>query len=232
MKSAFFVNFKKMTHSVVHNISANRMRGRVIERFAKKINLIYFGAVSQRNDEHQVVRGFTVSSTHKDYHYCVGSIDGYDITIVDRNDASVGNDGLVSFNNWIIMTFSLHTKQDVPHIFINANNQNNSAYNSFFTTNPILNKIKLGTFEQYDLEFTSRFTIYASFANSIEVERLMPVSATRVLGTHFWPYSAELQDGNLYIYCDIKKIASSTLDTMLADGLWLAQRIDSQIELI
>lgn len=232
MKSAFFINLKKITHSVVHNISASRVRGRVIEKFARKINLIYFGAVNQRNDEHQVVRGFTVSSTHKDYHYCVGSNDDYDITIVDRNDASLGSDGLVNFNNWIIMAFSLHTKQDVPHVFINANNQNNSAYNSFFTTNPILNEIKLGTFEQYDPEFTSRFSIYASFTDSIEVERLMPASVTRVLGAHFWPYSTELQDGNLYIYCDIKKITSSTLDTMLEDGLWLARHVDTQIELI
>jgi len=232
MKPSFIASFKQLSHNVIHNISANRSRGRVIKKFAKRVGLIYFGAVNQHDDEHQIVRGFTVSSTHHDNHYCVGSVDNYDITLVDRIDANFGADGSAIFNNWAILSFKLQTRQDVPHIFINANDHLSRAYNNIFKIYPTFNLVKFGTFEQYDLEFNSRFNIFASIVDSIEVERLIPASSTRVLGAHFWPYSAEIYEGYLFVYCDSARISNSTLDTMFEGGLWLARHIDSQIELI
>lgn len=232
MKPTLLATFKRTSHNIFRNITSTRTRRHVIEKFTKKTGLIYFGAVDQRSDEHRVVRGFTVSSTHQDNHYSVGSIDGYDITVVDRNDAIPKSDGSIIFNSWLIMAFDLQTKQDLPHVFINANNRDCFAYNSIFTTYPMLSKVDMGTFEDYGLEFTSRFAIYASLTDSIETERLLPVSASRVLGAHFWPFSAEIDDKILYVYSDAKKITNSALDTMLESGLWLARHIDSQIELI
>jgi hypothetical protein len=232
MKPTLFTSFKCVSHNIFRNITATRTRRHVIEKFTNKVGLIYFGSVSQHEDEHRVVRGFTVSATHQDNHYSVGSISGYEITVVDRSDAIPKSDGSIIFNDWLIMTFDLQTKQDLPHIFINANNHDSIAYDSIFKVYPMLSRVNLGTFEDYDSEFISRFTIYAALTDSIEAEKLLSVSATRVLGAHFWPHSAEIHDGVLYVYSDAKNITGNTLDTILAGGLWLAHHIDSQIEQI
>jgi hypothetical protein len=55
-----------------------RARGVVLRRFSKKLGFVYFGNVDQHDDEHEVIRGLTVSTTHKDAHYAVGSFDDYD----------------------------------------------------------------------------------------------------------------------------------------------------------
>ena len=51
-----------------------------------KLALVYFGHVSQRDDEHHMVRGVTVSNKHKDDHYCIGTYDSYDTIFVEWSD--------------------------------------------------------------------------------------------------------------------------------------------------
>lgn len=51
-----------------HSVSA-RSRGAVLKKFAHKIGLVYFGVVDQHQDDHEVIRGLTVSTTHRDDHY-------------------------------------------------------------------------------------------------------------------------------------------------------------------
>lgn len=226
------IRFRHLTHNILRNISANRIKKRLITKFSKKIGIIYFGTVDQHKDEHRVVRGFTVSPSHRDYHYSVGSVDGYDVTLVDRTDLMAQKDGSVVNRNWLIMAFDLHTKIDVPHIFINSNGHNPAAYAMLFDIFPILTPVGLGTFEDYNPEFTSRFTIYAQPSDFIEVERLIPAKTARVLSAHLWPYSAEIKDDVLYIYSSDNHLSQNTLDTILEIGIWLAKQIDSQIESI
>ena len=209
-----------------------RTRKRVVKRFADKIGLLYFGYVNQHSDDHRIVRGFTVSSTHQDNHYCVGSINEYDITMVDRCDLVRQPDDSIATYNWLIMAFDLHTKQDLPHIFINALNHDSKPYATLFTTFSSMKQIDLGTFEDYGSEFTSRFAIYSQPSASIEVEKLFPNIATRVMGTHFWPMSAEIHENILYVYSDEEQIIHNLLDTMLQSGLWLAGHLDLQAEIV
>jgi hypothetical protein len=232
METALLTNFRRASYNIIHNITTARTRKHVIEKFTKKHSMVYFGSVNQYRDEHRVVHGFTVSSTHNDNHYSVGTVDDYDVTIVDRSDALPNIDGTVKIYSWLIMAIDLHTKQDIPHLFIGANNHNTEPYNSLFTTYPMLRKVELGTFEDYDPEFTSRFNIYTQPSDSIEIEHLFQAKITRVLGAHFWPYSAELYNGVLYVYSDDNKTTQHTLDTMLENGLWMAHHLDSQIELV
>lgn len=232
MKKRLVTRFRAVSHDIFRNITATRAHRRVISRFDKKIGLVYFGAVNQRLDDYRVIRGFTASSTHQDNHFSVGSIDGYDVSMVDRSDAIFKDDGSVTFSNWIIAAIDLKTTQDVPHIFIGANHQNNKSYSTLFATNPLLNKVDLGTFENYEIEFTSRFTIYSPPADSIQVEKLFPAMSARVIGAHLWPYSVEVIQGVLYVYCDTENVTSNDLTAILNIGLWLARHIDSKIEQI
>ena len=222
---------KTVSHNIFRNITATRADRRVFERFDKKNNLMYFGAVNQHTDEN-IIRGFTVSATHQDNHFSVGTVNDYNVSIVDRSDALINDDGSVSFNNLIIAAIDLKTSQDLPHIFIAANNQNSNAYRSLFETNPILEKINLGTFEVYNEDFTSRFTMYSPLADAIQVEKLFPAVTARVIGTHLWPYSVEITKGVLYVYCSTERVTTNDLTGMLNIGLWLARHVDLKIEQI
>lgn len=230
MSLNMLASIRRATQNIFHNIANSGIRKRVIARFAKLNNLAYFGSVDQRHDEHRVVRGFTVSSTHIDNNYCVGPINGYDVTIIDRNDIELKSDSSVVYKNWLVMAFDLHTRQDTPHLLINSNNHDNGAFNSFFSIYPLLSKINFGTFEDYSQDFTNRFSVYSLLTDSIKIERLFPADSARVLGAHFWPLSAELADGILYVYADDIKLSISTLEAMSQNGLWLANLIDEQIE--
>lgn len=232
MSHPIHIKARRIAHNIFRKATSARTHKRTIIKFVEKIGLVYFGSVSQDSDDHQVVRGFTVSSSHQDSHYSVGSINGYDIIVVERNDAVWQSDGSIAIQDWLIMAFNLHTKQDVPHFFLHANRQDSKAYETLFSTFPNMKEVYLGTFETYGPEFTSRFSLYSQPSVSIEVERLFPADSTRVLGAHFWPFSAELHNSTLYVYSDGKQITPHLLNTMLENGLWLANHLDLQAELV
>ncbi|HEU4830911.1 MAG TPA: hypothetical protein VFS65_01935 [Candidatus Saccharimonadales bacterium] len=214
-------------------LSSNpRTRKRTITKFTDKLGLIYFGTVNQHTDDHKIIRGFTVSSSHRDNHYSVGTVDGYDVALVDRNDKIRQAGGAVSVCNWLILEIDLHTKQEIPHFFLQARNHDPKPYATLFTTFPTMKEVEFGTFENYDHEFTSRFSLFARPSRSIEVERLFPAMVTRVLGAHFWPLSAELHEDKLYVYADNERVTPTLLETMVESGLWLAKHLDLQAELV
>lgn len=223
----------KIRH-IIHNVSKNTISAmlykRMIITFVEKNGLVYFGSVNQHTDNHRLVRGFTVSPTHQDDHYSVGSVDGYDVTLVNRNDIVQQSDGSVAVFNWLVMAFDLHTKQDIPHFFIHAKTSESKAYEIFFTSFPAMKELNWGNFETYPPEFRSRFSLYSQPSALVEIERLFTVNIARILGSHFWPFSAEFYDGVLYLYSDSKKIKPQSLKTMLKDGLWLANHLDLHID--
>ena len=47
---------------------------KIIKQFAHKFDLVYFGYVNQREDEHELIRGITVAASHVDSHFCVGHL--------------------------------------------------------------------------------------------------------------------------------------------------------------
>lgn len=222
----------RIATNIFHSTANNRKRRRIIAKFADKIGLINFGPVNQISDEHKVVRGFTVSSSHKDASYCVGTIDDYNITIVDRKDAVLQTNGKTANYQWLVMAFELHTDKDLPHLFIGAHDKNPKPYELLFGTFPALQPVTLGTFENYHQDFTSRYTISSRHDQSIEIERLFPDNITRIIGEHFWPLSAEHHEGVLYIYSDKQNITPNLLGVMIENGLWLAGHLDRQAEII
>lgn len=223
---------RRIAHNIKRFVTNGRTRKHVITKFTDKNGLMYFGTVDQLSDEHKVIRGFTISASHQDDHYSIGNINGYDVTLVDRSDILWNSDGSMAVHNWTIMTFDLHTKQDLPHIFINARNHDNKSYKMFFSTFPNLKEVNLGTFEDYSPEFTSRFALYSRPDMAIQTERLLPAISTKVMSAHLWPLSAECDEHVLYMYSDEKDITLHLLETMLENGLWLAAHLDHQVELV
>lgn len=210
----------------------NRTRKIIIEKFSEKYGLKYKGYVNQHTDQDSVIRGFSVSASHEDNHYTFGVINNRNVALVDRVDAIWKDDGQTIKHNWLIMSFRLKTSRDVPHIFIQANNHESDAYHTFFTSFSAMGIVELGTLENYDHEFTSRFKVYAKSTHHIEVQKLLPNKITRVIAAHFWPLSVEVCDGYVYLYADNKQVTQNLLDSMVKCGVWLADHLDKQVEVI
>lgn len=207
-----------------------RKHRRIISKFADKIGMVYFGYVNQHNDEHKVINGFTASSTHHDDHYCIGSVGGCSVSLVERSDGVWQKDGSINIQNWLIMAFDLSANRDVVQFFLQAKNHNEERFENIFLLNTNLKEVELGVFEEYSQEFTNRFEFYAKVSDSIELQRLFPANTARVIGAHFWPLSVEQKNNVLYLYADAKSLSESLLETMLENGLWLTGHIDNRIE--
>lgn len=219
----------RLRHVIARNSIVNHKRGRAIMKFANKVGFVYFGSVDQHDDDHHIVRGLTVSSTHQDSHYSVGSFDGYDVSIVDRLDTIDNPSGVHQTHTWLIVEVDLHNAVDIPHVFMGAHSHTDSAYSKLFTAFPALQAVPLGTFGQYPDEFTKRYSIYTSPTQFIEVERYFTPDLAQTLAVHFWPLSLEILEGSLYVYADNQVVSSHLLDTMLKNALWLATQLDSAI---
>ncbi len=206
----------------------SRLHKRTFQQFAHKAGLVYFGYVDQRNDEHSLIRGMTVSTKHRDNHYCIGSFGSYDITLVERIDTIHFPGKPTKTHNWIIMAFDLHRSVDLPHVFLGLHTHSDTFYSHFFTKFTHFGKIHVGVSGTYDAEFLKKYTIYAKPEQSLSAERLFNPTMTKTIAHEFGVLTVEVNDGTLYVYSEHQRPTAPLLEKMLSRGIWLAQTIDQQ----
>lgn len=204
-------------------------RSRVIRRFVKKLGLVYFGAVDQHRDDHQVVRGLTISTSHQDNHYAVGSYNDYDVSVVDRSDAVRQADGVIR-HTWFIMQIDLKSTRQLPHVFLKPNNHNSESYQRLFTAFGSLQPINTLLVGQHGSEFHDRYQLYAVPTHTQEAERYFSHTVTQQIASRFWPYAIELFDNKLYIYDTEVSLNETRLQMILESGVWLAETLDELAE--
>jgi hypothetical protein len=124
---------------------------RLLTDFAERSGMVYFGYVSQRSDDHHIVRGLTVSTKHIDDHYCIGTSDGYDIVFVERSDSLRSGKRHI----WHILEIDLKTDVDIPHIFIGSGTRGHGFHELIETKYPSLHAASLGATAEYTDTFTS-----------------------------------------------------------------------------
>lgn len=208
----------------------SRLHRRVFTQFAEKLGLVYFGYVDQRSDEHRLVRGLTVSAHHIDNHYCIGSFNGYDITLVERTD-TLRFPGKPSKNHtWIIMAFDLHTQRDVPHVFVGLHSHSETFYSHLFTKFSSLTKIPLHSYDAYDSGFLRKYAMYAEPPQFLAATQLIPAEVANAVGAHFGSLTFEIAEDCLYIYAEHQRPTGQLLETMIKNGTWLARIIDQAKE--
>lgn len=208
------------------------VKKRIIKKFADLIGLIYLGKVDQHSDDSKIIRGFTISATHNDDHYCVGTSDGYNISIVNRTDALMDHNGTLVKQSYLIMAIELHTKVDLPHFFIMPKNHDDKPFLQFFQTFHTMSQIYLGAIEKYYNEFTDKYLMFSRQSMSIQLQRLINASTASIIGMHFWPLAIEQNEHVLYIYSTTNHVDGNLLKVMYENGLWLAGQIDYQAELV
>jgi hypothetical protein len=195
---------------------------RVIRQFADEAGLVYFGYVSQRSDEHHILRGMTVSTKHHDDHYCIGTYEGYDVVLVERSDQLHSG----KKHQWHIMEFDLKTTADVPHAFIGSGKHGLGFHELLATKYPHLQPATLGRTAEYPTTFTSRFAVYVTPAHAVAIEQLISPSDAATFAEHFSGLVVEITDHALYVYSEKSHLTEALLTAMLKNGAWLAARID------
>jgi len=203
-----------------------QMHRRIFMQFAEKTGLVYFGYVDQRSDDHRLIRGLTVSASHRDTNYCVGTYEGYDVAVVERVDTIKFPNKPTKRHDWIIMTFDLRAAHDVPHIFLGLQTYSDTFYAHLFTKFSHLAKIHLGTTVPYDKTFMSRYILYAAPGKSLQAQYLFDPTLAKTIAEHFGSLTIELVEGTLYIYAEHQRPSQPLLEKMLKYGLWLARTVD------
>lgn len=202
-------------------------RKRIIVDFASKNDLVYFGYVNQRTDEHKLVRGLTASPTHRDNHYCIGSVENYDIILVERESEVTHPGKPPESTTWLILSIDLRQNKDLPHVFFDAGPRNEVFYANLFTKFAKLRQMDFLTHSNHSHEFLENYKTFAPADRILDVERLFTPEVTSNLGEHFKPLDIEIEGDTLYLYADNLPLTPSLLDAMLKNGLWLADKLDA-----
>jgi hypothetical protein len=225
--------FQKSNH-LLHNlvpakVVQSHIHKRVFSQFAEKMGMVYFGYVDQRDDDHKLVRGFTVSAQHRDNHFIVGSYQGYDIAIVERRD-TISFPGRPTKNHtWIILTVDLHTSHDTPHIFAGLHTHGDTFYANLFTKFTHLSPLPLGGLAGASRQFVERYIVYSSPAHQVLAEQLLIPDVTKLIAEHFGSQTFEIIDGTVYIYAEHQRPSQHLLEKMLQNGVWLARYLDTAL---
>lgn len=207
---------------------ASRARGRAVKRFARKIGLVYFGSVDQHDDEHEVVRGLTASTTHRDQHYAVGAYDGYDVSLVDRFDVHIDPQGHASEHSWLIMQVNLERTAPLPHIFLRPTGHHATVFGRFFNATRVLHPVNSLLLGQHSLEFHNRYELFASSDRVPEIEEVLTETTSQTIAATLWPQGIELFENKLYVYVTEEALSESLLDAIVQSALWLARTIDGE----
>lgn len=195
---------------------------RTVEAFAERSNMVYFGYVSQRSDEHHIVRGLTVSTKHVDDHYCIGTVNGYDVVFVERSDSIQKG----KHHRWHVMEFDLKSTTDLPHIFIGSPTHGYGFHELLATKFPHLTPALMGTTGEYPHEFTTHYSLYVTPAHAVTAEQIITPETALKIGKHFKGLVIEITEQALYVYSEKSSLSGELLDIMLANGSWLARAID------
>lgn len=214
---------RALRHLRPTRIIRSRKTQKIIEAFAEKLDLVYFGFVDQRDDEHRLVRGFTVSQTQIDTNYCVGTVRGYDIVLVTRNDVITTKKNRQARCHWLMYTIDLHTPITVPHLYVG----NRSQTDIFDAKYSRLYPLSIGALGAYPRAFTNNYTVYGIATNAILIERTIPPQVASIIESHFRGASFEIEDNTVIISIEDEHPTEAQLDKLLSNGLWLAEAIDT-----
>jgi len=222
----FSANFKRLFKRFSPSF---RKRGAVLNQFSEMLGLVNFGMVSQHDDDHNAIRGFTASLTHKDDSYAVGTYNGYNIRLVNRFDVIRIATNPNHEQLWTIVEIELNTK-NIPHMFLIPTGQSAGEYGRLYATMPHMQPLNSYIFDNHSPEFHGRYQILSSAAHSHRVETIFNSPTILGIGSRFWPHGIEIERGKLIIYITEHRLTKTVLEMTLASGLWLAETIDETVE--
>lgn len=196
---------------------------KVIKQFAKRYNFVYFGHVDPHEDEHELVRGATLSTSHTDHHYTVGSYLHHDIVLVRRSNILTYPGKEPVHHSWLIMQFDLGTEK-LPHIFLDSRRHDQIFYANMLLALPRFEDIS-AFFAQTDPEFAKHFRVFADSNQHQRVNDVLKPEIIATLGRHFYQFDYEIFEDKLQLYASNTVPTPILLNDMLRIGAWLADEL-------
>lgn len=214
---------RAVRHMTPGHVVKSRLARRAVADFADKVGMVYFGYVDQQNDDHRLIRGHTVSKTHVDTHYAVGSLRDYDVAFVTREDTVRVRSGKDRRYHWLICTIDLHARLEVPNLYI-GHYDRSEAYQASYEQ---LRLLDIGNYAQYPPEFLQHYAVYGIPGDILEIEQAITPQVASVIASHFKNTSIEIEDNTIYLYIESQHPTQVLLEKVLSNGLWLAEAIDT-----
>ncbi len=208
------------------HIVGRHTTARTIRKFAESIGMIYFGYVDQQDDDHRLVRGITVSNTHDDHYYCVGTFKGYDMALTVRRDSLMYPDHRLKDHHWTIMTFDLHNKYELPHCYIGHHTAREELVARYSGLDPLSIYAYSAAHKK---PFLDSYTVYARMTHAQVIAALFNPELTDIIGERFEDISIEISENTIYLYKAEKHPSRVLLERMTNNGLWLAEAIDRRL---
>lgn len=198
---------------------------KIIKQFAHKFELVYFGFVDPREDEHELVRGITLSTTHRDNHYTVGSFRNHDLTLVERQTTLTFPGKPERKYTWLIMQIDLR-RRGLPHVFFDAHHHEEVFYANFFLKHAHFEDAT-GLFARHDPAFSRSYKVFAERTTFDEVWSSIKPELTAMIAHHFRQFDYEIRDDKLFVYASNVMVTAHLLQEMLRVGCWLAEHLNS-----
>lgn len=200
---------------------------KLYREIAKAYDMVYFGSVSARDeDEYELVRGLTVSAQHQDKHYCVGTVEGYDVILLERTDHLRFPGAPGEYHRWVILQVDLDGA-NLPHIFLDNRHHSSAFYNVMFAKLNRFSKADANLFADHDPKFLSNFSVHTTPEDNVDMIQTLRPDITATLAHHFTTFDFELFDDRLIVYSSNKTASRQLIDHMLRAGIWLAREIEA-----
>ncbi len=205
----------------------------VTRRFAERYDLVYFGTVNS-DDESRLVKGITVSNSHRDSHYLVGTALGRDLIFLQRSDMlHSANHKKKELYNWNILAIDLAPNAELPHVYVEGRSRHGEGfYETLAMKRREFSELPYGFLSNYDPLFAKRYTIRLAASTSGELPSLLSPENAAIIAHHFSAFDYEWHDDMLYVYFLSQNPSLSQLELMLKAGVWLAGELDKPKEAI
>ncbi len=195
-----------------------------IKQFADKFHLVYFGHVNPRDDEYELVRGVTVSTTHVDNHYTVGTIEGHDVILVERSNTIHFPGRPVVHYVWLILQVDLQ-RGGLPHVFVDIRQQDETFYANLFARLPQFKDIT-HIFSGRDDELVRDGKVFGSPQHYAEIGAVLTPEVTAPLTHGFKQFDYEIHGDKLFIYASKTRPSLAVLQDMVRVGVMLATKLN------
>jgi hypothetical protein len=208
--------------AALHTLLGNERR--TFQSLCQEFQLVYFGHIDRHRDEDIVIRGATLSQSHRDEHFCVGTVQARDVVLLKRSDTVTSIQHPSTGLSWYVLQIDTR-RHDLPHVILDGRRQPPAYYERLYTTHNRLGRVDPTSLQV--AKFTQQFDTLTTPDGLGSVLSFLTPQVMSQLGHHFHQFDYEWFQDRLIIYAPNPKASNGLLRNMLQVGLWLADQLDN-----
>lgn len=180
--------------------------GSKLKKFAHANGLVYFGHVGA-DDEHKPIHGFTVTTNQIDAHYLSGTVQGRELTMVERTvPPKTGPKTRV--HTWLIAELA-HTVPNGPHILLLSHNHPRDVVEAAFL------HADRAQHQQLEHQLDAQFLIYSQSDDAMVMrQHIRPELVAAILAHPEFDY--EFEHDRIFVYIRSETAADKASSLMNA----------------